>query len=289
MADLPKGTNFGTLVHAVLEHTDTGAADLFGELLERCREEVARRPGLATAEELASALHPVLLSPLGAMVDNATLAGIPSADRLAELDFELPLAGGDLALPAEDDESGATVLLGDLAPLLRRHLPIDDPLAGYADRLATPEMGDQPLRGYLTGSLDLVFRRHLPAGPQYLVADYKTNWLADPDEESLTADHYRPSLLAGVMAGSHYPLQALLYCVALHRFLRWRQPGYDPAVHLGGVLYLYVRGMCGPQTPLEDGQPCGVFGWRPPPALIVELSDLLAGTRSAPSAAADPS
>ena len=46
---------------------------------------------------------------------------------------------------------------------------------------------------------------------------------------------------------AHYPLQALLYAVALHRMLRWRQPGYDPDVHLGGVLYLFVRGMAGPR------------------------------------------
>ena len=57
------------------------------------------------------------------------------------------------------------------------------------------------------------------------------------------------------MLHSHYPLQAMLYSVVLHRYLRWRQPGYDPERHLGGVLYLYVRGMCGPETPLVDGNP----------------------------------
>ncbi len=40
--------------------------------------------------------------------------------------------------------------------------------------------------------------------------------------------------------------------------------GYDPQRHLGGVLYLYVRGMVGPETPVVDGVPCGVFSWRPP-------------------------
>ena len=45
------------------------------------------------------------------------------------------------------------------------------------------------------------------------------------------------------MVAAHYPLQALLYAVALHRYLRWRLPGYDPDAHLGGVLYLFVRGM----------------------------------------------
>jgi exodeoxyribonuclease V beta subunit len=79
------------------------------------------------------------------------------------------------------------------------------------------------------------------------------------------------------MGHSDYPLQALLYVVVLHRFLRWRQPGYDPERHLGGVLYLYLRGMCGPDTPVVDGQPCGVFSWRPPVGLVEELSDLLDG------------
>ena len=75
------------------------------------------------------------------------------------------------------------------------------------------------------------------------------------------------------MLRAHYPLQALLYAVALHRYLRWRQPGYDPERHLGGVQYLFVRGMVGPQTPPG----CGVFDWQPPAALVVALSDLLAG------------
>ena len=66
------------------------------------------------------------------------------------------------------------------------------------------------------------------------------------------------------MTRCDYALQALLYSVVLHRFLRWRLPGYDPATHLGGVLYLYLRGMCGPATPVVDGLPCGVFSWRPP-------------------------
>ena len=49
----------------------------------------------------------------------------------------------------------------------------DDVLAPYADRLADPSL-DRTLRGYLTGSLDLVLR--LP-GDRFAVVDYKTNWL----------------------------------------------------------------------------------------------------------------
>ena len=47
------------------------------------------------------------------------------------------------------------------------------------------------------------------------------------------------------MQRAHYPLQALLYTAALHRYLRWRLPGYDPRRNLAGVLYLFVRGMTG--------------------------------------------
>jgi exodeoxyribonuclease V beta subunit len=71
-------------------------------------------------------------------------------------------------------------------------------------------------------------------------------------------------------------LQALLYQVALHRYLRWRVPGHT-AASLGGALYLFLRGMVGADTPVVDGQPCGVFAWQPPAGLIAATSDLLDG------------
>jgi exodeoxyribonuclease V beta subunit len=76
------------------------------------------------------------------------------------------------------------------------------------------------------------------------------------------------------MLAAHYPLQALLYAVALHRYLRWRLPGYDPEQHLGGVLYLFVRGMSATETTPIGDQPCGVWSWRPPIGLVDSLSEL---------------
>ena len=49
----------------------------------------------------------------------------------------------------------ARVLLADLVPLWREHCP-DGPLAPYADALAA--LDPTPLRGYLSGSIDAVFR-----------------------------------------------------------------------------------------------------------------------------------
>ncbi|TIC85149.1 exodeoxyribonuclease V subunit beta [Nocardioides sp. GY 10113] len=274
MAGLPVGATFGSLVHAVLEHADPAAGDLRAELLAHIEEQLTwwPVPGL-DPDELATALVAACDTPLGPLLGDATLRSFGRADRLCELDFELPLAGGDL-VPAG---AAPEVLLGDLADLLRRHLPEGDPVRGYADALAVPALGEQALRGYLTGSVDVVLRQRGEGGePRYVIVDYKTNWLG-PRDVPLTAASYAPAGLDAAMGHSDYPLQALLYAVVLHRFLRWRQPGYDPERHLGGVAYLYLRGLCGPETPRVDGAPCGVFAWRPPAALVTDLSDLLDG------------
>nr|WP_296775010.1 UvrD-helicase domain-containing protein [Rhodococcus sp. (in: high G+C Gram-positive bacteria)] len=254
MNGLPAGAAFGTLVHEILEHLDTGTDDLEAEVLRRCVDAVGERLADVDPASLASALLPVLRTPLGF----GTLADIAPENHLAELDFELPLAGGD-------DPVARTVTLRGIARLMRKHLPLDDVLAPYADQLEALE--STPLRGYLTGSIDSVLR--IP-GPRYVVVDYKTNRLSRGD---LTVMHFTRDRMAQEMMRSHYPLQALLYAVALHRYLRWRQPGYSPSAHLGGVQYHFVRGMVGPETP----EGCGVFDWNPPIALVTSVSDLLAG------------
>ncbi len=279
MGSLPVGATFGSLVHAVLEHADPVAperdGDLRAELLHHVHAQLPRWPVSLDPDELADALVSVCDTPLGPRAGNATLRDIGSVDRMCELDFELPLGGGD-RLGHPFDRSA----LADLGPLLREHLPPGDPLLPYADVLDDPRWAEQLLHGYLTGSVDVVLR----VGDRFLVVDYKTNWLGGPDEE-LTSDHYRPAVLAEAMTHSSYPLQALLYAVVLHRFLRWRLTGYDPGRHLGGVMYLYLRGMCGPATPVVDDNPCGVFTWQPPVSLVAAVSDLLDGTPRAAGAA----
>jgi exodeoxyribonuclease V beta subunit len=242
---MPLGARPGTLVHRIFEAVDFAAADLEGELAALVPEELG---------DVAAALKGVIETPLPG---GWRLRDLDRRDRLDELAFELPLAGGERPT-------------GHLSPaamgaLLREHLPPEDPLAPYADRLDDPALRRR-VRGYLTGSIDLVAR----VGGRFVIADYKTNWLAGPDEP-LTLWHHRPDALAEEMRRAHYGLQALLYVVALHRYLRWRMPGYDPDEHLGGVLYLFVRGLAGPDTPPG----IGVFDWRPPAALVEGLSDLL--------------
>jgi exodeoxyribonuclease V beta subunit len=258
----PGGAAFGTFVHSVFEATDFAALDLDAELSAAVAATLARRPlDIGDRSAVMAGLRAAIETPLGPLVGGLRLRDVARADRLDELVFELPIAGGD-------DPRGELTPRA-IGAVLREHLPAGDPLAPYADRLADPELRAS-VRGYLTGSIDLVVR----VGGAFAIADYKTNWLAAPGEP-LTAWHHRPAALAAEMERAHYGLQALLYTAALHRYLRWRLRDYDPARHLAGVLYLFVRGMTGPDTPAVDGTPCGVFSWRPPAELVVALSDVL--------------
>jgi exodeoxyribonuclease V beta subunit len=276
-APVPAGAATGTFVHGILQGTDFSAPDLRRALEKTIAARMGSYPGdPADAGAILTGLAATIETPLGSLAGGARLRDIGRRDHLDELVFELPVAGGD--------EPSGRVMMAELGRVFSRHVPRDAPLGGYAAALEGPAL-KTTLRGYLNGSLDLVFRLKDPAGDngpghRYFVADYKTNWLAPPGEP-LSAWHYRPSALEAEMVEADYALQALLYLVALHRYLRWRLPGYQPEAHLGGVLYLFVRGMSGPGTPVAaDGEPCGVFSWEPPAALVSEVSDVLAGTGS---------
>jgi exodeoxyribonuclease V beta subunit len=254
----PVGVDFGTFVHTVLEATDFAAPDLDAELAERVTAAQSRRAlDLGDTEQVVQGLRAAIETPLGPIAGGVRLRDLTRANRLDELEFELPLAGGDAPT--------GRLTIRAIASALREHLPAADPLAGYAARLEDPALRPQ-VRGFLTGSIDLVIRLD---GPRFVVVDYKTNWLGRAGE-ALTLAHYQPDGLAAEMSRAHYGLQALLYTVALHRYLRWRMPGYNAGSHLGGVLYLFLRGMAGEAD-------AGVFAWRPPGSLVESLSDVLDG------------
>jgi exodeoxyribonuclease V beta subunit len=266
LAGMPVGAEIGTFIHRVLEAADFAADDLEAELTARVVEVQSRRGlDIGDTQAVVAGLAAALRTPLGPELGELRLRDVERRDRLDELGFELPLAGGD--------QPRGTLGLSDIADILRSFLSADDPLRGYAERLSDAGLR-QAVRGYLTGSLDLVVRVSGPAGPRFAVFDYKTNWLGSTDAP-LAARHYRPQAIALEMQRHHYVLQALLYLVALHRYLRWRRPDQDPEQSIAGVGYLFLRGMTG-----EDEQPngrTGVFSWRPPPGLVTALSAALDG------------
>ena len=245
----PAGTAFGTLVHAALEEVDFSSPHLRAELRERVAELLHHRALPTTPDALVDGLLVALATPLGGPAGEGRLVDLTRADRLDELGF-------DLHLPRLDAREVARSVLA--------HLPADDRLRSWFEEAA--EVGAPvDVAGLLTGSIDLVAR----TDGAYWLADYKTNLLPDGD--------YGPVALAAAMGHHGYPLQATLYLVALHRYLRWRLRGYDPDRHLAGAAYLFLRGMS-PDAPVSaDGTRPGVVWWRPPTTALVALDRLLAG------------
>ena len=249
LADLPAGVRVGTFVHRVLETADFAAPDLAAELAAAVAAEAARRPlDVGDRAALAAGLRAALETPLGPAAGGIRLRDVARADRLDELAFELPLAGGDeptRARPARRAGGGAA-----------------------APRRARRSAGRVRASGSRTRRSARTCAASSPAASTSWCGSPGTGCRASPwwttrrtgsrrRARPLQAWHYRPAALVEEMERRHYPLQALLYAVALHRYLRWRLPGYEPGRNLAGVLYLFLRGMTG-----APGS--GVVAWRPP-------------------------
>ncbi|MEO6365832.1 MAG: UvrD-helicase domain-containing protein, partial [Luteimonas sp.] len=236
------GTRFGNVLHEALEHADFAAWRDCGEdtvpAAQRGLLENALRNGAYREVDIdvgVRELGSLVARTLNArMPEGIRLCDVPVSSRIAELEFHFGLSG-----------AGTRELLA----LLQSHGLLRE----------RRDFGSwQQLSGLMTGKLDLTY---CVDGRVY-VLDYKSNWLPA----------YDAATLAERMAASEYDLQALLYAVALHRWLRVRLGNaYDFDRHFGGARYVFCRG-------LDARDPtCGVFE----PVLtraLVEATDALLAT-----------
>ena len=249
----PRGPVAGECLHTVFEQADFTRPETWPVAIDAALAQLRSMQGTAQAsaevdgnrkdslqDSLQRMLQDVLQTPLlqgaGLPVKALRLRDIALHQRRAELEFLLPSAGLD-----------ARRLQATLADL------------GYP----APTLDFGQLRGYLKGFIDLVF---LHDG-RYFVLDWKSNFLG-----TQPADYARPAL-ERAMQGHVYHLQYLLYSVALDRYLRKRLAHYQPELHWGGVLYLFVRGVR-PGWTDRHGNPTGVYVDRPSPQAIARLSAL---------------
>ena len=238
--NLPRGARTGIMLHRIFEVID------FTDSVQAIRARV----DATLAEYGFDAAWGV---DVGVMVMDVLAAGLPGrggrmrlrdvdpSERLSELEFSLALRR---ITPA-----GLQALLGGVHA--------SEGLPGGQGRLSF-----EPVRGFLRGFIDLVFRHE---GRYYLV-DWKSNHLG------WQLENYRPAALAGVMRASHYHLQYHLYTLALHRYLKVRLMDYDYERHFGGVYYLFLRGIC----PGRDTE-SGIFAARPDAGLIARMEESLVG------------
>ncbi len=214
---LAGGTTTGHLFHDILEDLDYRTAR--GESLRNIvtRELGRRAMPAAWCDTVAGMIETTLDAPLDASGFHLRL--LDPSRRRNEMEFWYPLEN----------------LRADALEAL---------LPGLGDGIRGPRLAFAPAHGLLQGFIDLIFEHD----GRWYVADWKTNKLG-PNATWYTGEH-----LARAIAHSRYDLQYTLYTVALHRHLRRALgTGYDPARHLGGVYYLFLRGMS-VDDPARPGQ-----------------------------------
>ena len=251
----PKGAKAGIFLHEIFEMLDFTAAR---DALPPLAEDLLNRHGFAAEWKgaVCSMVQNVLQAPLGE--DRFTLAQVGMKQRCTEMEFFFPLAA------ITSDRLREKVARFSLAGA--RDFPVD------MARLFG-DLSFAPVRGMLRGFIDLVFEQ----GGRYYILDWKSNHLGNS-----VADYDQPALRRE-MEQNLYPLQYLLYTVALDNYLRLRITDYDYDRHFGGIYYLFLRGV--------DGTGNGVYADRPPKEFIAELAHVLlpASTRTQEAPLPSPS
>jgi exodeoxyribonuclease V beta subunit len=236
-----RGERFGIALHAIFERRETGRPMRDQHALVReCLEEEGLRVEASAVADLATRVQAALEAPLlPDRADPPRLSALRDASMRTEMGFHYALDG---------------VSMQRLREACARH--------GEPD-LVPSQSSAQLLRGLMTGAIDLVFEH---AG-RFHVLDYKSNHLGE------RLGDYAPAALRARMDHHHYRFQALLYTVALDRYLRQRLRGYRREAQLGEAIYLFVRA-----AGLAPG--AGVWSHRFDDALLAEVDDVLAGRRA---------
>lgn len=238
-----RGPQAGTFLHGLLEWAGRqGFAAVSADralLAAQVRRRLQRVPAWQPWEDMLTGwLLQVLTQPLHSAVLPVSLPVLADLQQYqVEMGFMLAVNGIDL--PGLDTWVRANTLDGAPRPAL---------LPGQ-------------LNGMLKGFIDLVFVHE----GRYFVLDYKSNWLGSTDAA------YRPETMAAAVLAHRYELQYLFYVLALHRLLKVRLPDYDYDRHVGGALYLFLRGMSAPSG--------GVFAARPSREVIETLDAAFAGRK----------
>jgi len=234
----PRGAKAGIFLHEIFERLDFTAPP---ELLAPLVTDLLKSHGFEAqwCGAVCSMVRSVLRTPLGE--ERFILEGIGLERRSTELEFFFPLA----RLTSDGLREAVARCSGEA-------FPVD--MAGLFSRLSFI-----PVQGMLRGFMDLVVEH---AG-RYYILDWKSNHLGN------RVDDYDLPGMRREMEGSLYPLQYLLYTVALDNYLRLRIPGYDYEQHFGGIFYIFLRGV--------DGKGNGIFADRPSKRFVEELSAALLG------------
>ena len=268
LAHISGGTYFGKVMHTVYEHIDFTVADLPTEVARVVDTYVTGSLLREHRQEIIDGVVLSLRTPLGGLIGPTTLSEVSSVDRLNELNFEMGLAA--LSHGVMVNNIGKV-----LVHCLERDDRFNDVLMPYARVLASDAFA-VPLYGLMNGSIDTLIRFSQDAQERLFITDWKSNRL-DEDGMAYVIDGYSRESMVNAMEHHHYPLQALIYGTAVHRYLRSRAGSSKSLPVIAGMAYFFIRGMVGEPTPMENEHRHGVFTWEAPQGLWQELSDEISG------------
>ncbi|WP_417516439.1 exodeoxyribonuclease V subunit beta [Marinobacter sp.] len=244
----PKGAGPGTFLHDLLEWCVQQGLQTIVDNPEHLREQLTRRCSTRGWSDWVDTLEHWILA----------------------------LIRQPLPLNRHGGESVSLASLGTLRPELEFWFESRNVNTQAMDRLVnqhTLNRADRPqvdagrFNGMLKGFIDLVFEHN----GQYYVLDYKSNYLGDSDSA------YTDQAMGEAILNKRYDLQYILYLLALHRLLKARLPDYDYDQHIGGAVYLFLRGVNAPGA--------GAFTDKPPRELIEQLDAMFDGTAAGEVAA----
>ena len=247
-SNFPRGTLAGNFLHEIFEHIDFQCSDEWvSEIRRRFKNDysslwqdllIKYQESFPEEQEAEYSLYHAVAEWLQEILSTPLYQGF----RLNQLQPEHYLS-----------ECPFYLALSDRVLAMKR---IQQLFAEYG--MEMPELLEARSARYLNGSIDLVYFD----GQRYHIADYKSNYLG----ENL-AD-YSVESIAQSMSLASYWLQAGLYLVALHRYLKVKMQNYDIEQHLGGATYLYLRGMNG-----EAEQ--GYYYWQPSTEFVLRFDAIL--------------
>jgi exodeoxyribonuclease V beta subunit len=206
---LRKGAQTGNFLHDLLERLDFTKKDYWEYAI---KSSLNRYGGTGLTSDYLDMMKQMLEQITETILRqesgfNLSLNMVQHAQRLNELEFDLPLSEIDWNLVPQNFEDGRIPIR------IRRETPISG--------------------GILNGKVDLFFEKE----GRFYILDWKSNHLGN------RAEDYHENAMAEAMAENNYHLQYYLYSLALLRYLQTRMPGFDYEKQFGGVYYLFIRGM----------------------------------------------
>ncbi len=308
------GIIFGTFFHALMEnlplpggaggfalHTEAGQQALMGQLAELFTQGTETGQTYAHLlpyqKNIARLVRQLVTVPL--KLPNGTtettpfcLAALPWQDCSVEVEFMLPTALSETRLARELSVCGAELFAAAAAPVetAQSSQLAQSSQSAQSSQLATLPAFSQTAEsaaifkelqhGFVRGFSDLCFVWQ----GRYYVLDWKTNALHQPTAAVPQAEHpfaaYHPWSLRALMREYAYDVQACIYILALQRYLQQRLGrAYNAEQHLGGVFYVFVRGVDSTGT-------YGVIGARPTAQLLTRLDSLFVPQQTSTTTAA---